>query len=140
MKWYFQALRKYAVFSGRARRREYWIFELWNAVILIVLLVVDTKISASAHRGPVLVGLYVLATLLPSFAGSIRRLHDTNHSGWWLLIGSIPFIGQLILLMLLIKDSDPGPNRYGPNPKTEPSANPLPEMGHLAPPLPRERR
>ena len=142
MKWYFETLRKYAVFAGRARRREYWMFELWHALILVALFVIDIKVSASGHnQAAVLTGLYLLATALPSLAGLVRRLHDTNHSGWWIFISLVPLVGQFILLRLLIKDGDPGPNRFGPNPKTEAVAHaPLPEMGYLAPPLPPDRR
>jgi len=131
MKWYFETLRKYAVFAGRARRREYWMFELWHALILVALFVIDIKVSASGHnQAAVLTGLYLLATALPSFAGLVRRLHDTNHSGWWIFISLVPLVGQFVLLRFLIKDGDPGPNRFGPNPK----------MGYLAPPLPPDRR
>jgi len=141
MKWYFQALKKYAVFRGRARRREYWIFELWHAIILVALIVIDIKVSAAGHNdASVLTGLYLLATALPSFAGLVRRLHDTNHSGWWIFISMVPLVGQVVLLSFLIKDSDPGANRFGPNPKTEPVAAPAPEMGYIAPPLPPDRR
>jgi uncharacterized membrane protein YhaH (DUF805 family) len=141
MKWYFETLRKYAVFAGRARRREYWMFELWHALILVALFVIDIKASASGHdQRAVLTGLYILVTALPAFAGSVRRLHDTNHSGWAILIGLIPLVGQFVLLRFLIKDGDPGVNRFGPNPKTEPVAAPAPEMGYLAPPLPPDRR
>ena len=142
MKWYFETLRKYAVFAGRARRREYWMFELWHALILVALIVIDVKVSASGHnQAAVLTGLYLLATALPSFAGLVRRLHDTNHSGWWIFISLVPLVGQFVLLRFLIKDGDPGPNRFGPNPKTEAVAPaPLPEMGYLAPPLSPDRR
>lgn len=141
MKWYFEALRKYAVFAGRARRREYWMFELWNSVILVVLIVIDVKTSASGHpQRAVLTGLYLLATALPSLAGFVRRLHDTNHSGWWFFMGLVPLVGQLVLLTLLIKDSQPGSNRFGANPKTETAPIQAPEMGYVAPPLPPDRR
>ena len=142
MKWYFETLRKYAVFAGRARRREYWMFELWHALILVALFFTDIKVSASGHnQAAVLTGLYLLATALPSLAGLVRRLHDINHSGWWIFISLVPLVGQFVLLRFLIKDGDPGVNRFGPNPKTEAVAPaPLPEMGYLAPPLPPDRR
>jgi len=140
MKWYFETLRKYAVFAGRARRREYWMFELWHAMILVALFVIDIKVSASGHNGAWAFALYLLATALPSFAGLVRRLHDTNHSGWWIFISMVPLVGQFVLLSFLIKDGDPGANRFGANPKTEPVAGPAPEMGYLAPPLPPDRR
>lgn len=114
MKWYFQALKKYAVFAGRARRREYWMFELWNTIILVALIVIDIAVRASGRNGAaVLTGLYVLATAIPSFAGLVRRLHDTNHSGWWIFISMVPLVGQFVLLVLLLKDGDPGLNPAG---------------------------
>jgi uncharacterized membrane protein YhaH (DUF805 family) len=141
MKWYFETLRKYAVFAGRARRREYWMFELWNTLVLAALIIIDVRVSASGHDDrAVLTGLYLLATAVPSLASLVRRLHDTNHSGWAILIGLIPLVGQFVLLRFLIKDGDPGVNRFGPNPKTEPVAGRAPEMGYLAPPLPPDRR
>lgn len=140
MKWYFHSLRKYAVFAGRARRREYWTFELWNLLIPAALLFIDIKITEAGHpERAVLTGLYVLATAMPSLAGSVRRLHDTNHSGWAIWLGMIPLVGPFVLLGYLLKDGDPGPNRFGPSPKTE--AMPVTDaaMGYIAPPLPPER-
>jgi uncharacterized membrane protein YhaH (DUF805 family) len=140
MKWYFETLRKYAVFAGRARRREYWMFELWNTLILAALIIIDVKVSASGHGDrAVLTGLYLLATAVPSLASLVRRLHDTNHSGWAILIGLIP-LGQFVLLRFLIKDSDEGQNRFGPNPRTEAVPVQAPDMGYIAPPLPPGRR
>lgn len=139
MKWYVETLRKYAVFTGRARRREYWMFELWNTVILVALIIIDVKTNASGHpERAVLTGLYLLATAIPGLASLVRRLHDTNHSGWAILIGLIP-LGQFVLLRFLIKDGDQGQNRFGPNPKIEPVAVPTPQIGYIAPPLPPER-
>jgi uncharacterized membrane protein YhaH (DUF805 family) len=141
MKWYFEALKKYAVFGGRARRREYWMFELWNTLILMALIIIDVKVGASGHsERAVSTVLYLFAATLPSIASLVRRLHDTNHSGWWFFISMIPLVGEIILLTLLIKDSDPGSNRFGPNPKTEAAPVQAPEMGYIAPPLPPDRR
>lgn len=140
MKWYFHSLRKYAVFAGRARRTEYWTFELWNLLIPAACFFIDLRITTSGHpERAVLTWLYVLATAMPSLAGSVRRLHDTNHSGWAILIGMIPLVGPFVLLGYLAKDSDPGPNRFGPNPKTEAKPLASPEMGYLAPPIRGER-
>ena len=137
MKWYLHTLRKYAVFAGRARRREYWMFELWSLVITAVLIFIDFRASESGHpERAVLIGVYVLATALPSLAGLVRRLHDTNHSGWAFFLGVIPLVGQFVLLRYLAKEGDPGPNRFGPNPKTETMVIPDPQMGYLAPPIP----
>lgn len=138
MKWYFHALRKYAVFKGRARRREYWIFELMNTVIALALFVLAVAVGkAGAPYFLSLPFLYIAAMAIPSLAGLIRRLHDTNRSGWWVLISMVPLVGPLILLAMTLTDSDPGENRFGPNPKQPPTREPTgtPEMGYLAPPI-----
>ena len=106
--YYIEVLKKYAVFSGRARRAEYWYFYLFNFLIGFVLALISEGILA---------GIYSLGTLIPGLAVSVRRLHDTNRSGWWLLIGLIPFIGNIILIYFLAQDSQPGENKYGSNPK-----------------------
>jgi len=123
MNWYFGALKKYAVFSGRARRKEYWFFQLFNALIVIALVVVDSvtkTISKSAGLG-LLSGLFILATLLPSLGVLVRRLHDTDRSGWWFFIGLIPLVGGIILLVFTLQDGQSGRNQYGPNPKEAPT-------------------
>ena len=120
MNWYLQALKKYADFSGRARRKEYWFFVLFNIIISVVLTVCDVFMgtySAAASIG-ILTGIYTLAVLIPGIAVSVRRLHDTGRTGWWLLIVLVPLIGALVLLIFMIIDSQPGQNAYGPSPKT----------------------
>jgi len=119
MNWYLEALKKYAVFSGRARRKEYWYFTLFNIIISIVLAVIDGVTgSFSAETGMGLLGgIYTLAIVIPSIAVSVRRLHDTERSGWWLLIALIPLIGAIVLLVFMVQDSKPGQNQYGANPK-----------------------
>ncbi|MEZ4660976.1 MAG: DUF805 domain-containing protein [Caldilineaceae bacterium] len=118
MNWYMEVLKKYAVFSGRARRAEYWYFVLFNVIISIVLAVVDLILGTGGDTGVGILGaLYSLAVLLPSLGVSVRRLHDTGRSGWWLLLGIIPVIGGLILLYWTIQDSESGANQYGPYPK-----------------------
>ena len=118
MNWYFEVLKKYAVFSGRARRKVYWMFALFNLIICIVLGVIEA-IAGIAPEGDqsVLAGIYSLAVLIPAIAVSVRRLHDTNHSGPWLLIALVPLIGPIILLVFMVQDSQQGDNQYGPNPK-----------------------
>jgi uncharacterized membrane protein YhaH (DUF805 family) len=120
MNWYFEVLKKYAVFSGRARRMEYWMFALFNSIISIVLAILDAALGFSdkGGGGP-LGGLYSLAVLIPGLAVSVRRLHDIGRSGWWLFIGLIPCVGVIVLLVFMVQDSDPGENQYGPNPKAE---------------------
>ncbi len=124
MNWYLEALKKYAVFSGRARRKEYWMFGLFYLIFAIVLGIIDGILGIGGEDGGLLSGLYVLAMLIPSIAVTIRRLHDTDHSGWWLLIGLVPLIGGIILLIFTLQDSQSGENQYGPNPKSA-EATPL---------------
>jgi len=140
VKWYLQALRKYAVFAGRARRKEYWVFELAHFPIIVALVFVG-KIVHSTNLGP-LPTLYILAMIIPSLAGVVRRLHDTNRSGWWLFINLAPVVGPLILLSFTITKGNVGDNRFGPDPKAEAivNANALAsQMGYLAPPFPPEK-
>jgi len=119
MDWYIQVIKKYAVFSGRARRKEYWFFVLFNILISIALSMVDVMLgTANADTGTGLLGgIYSLAVLIPSIAVLVRRLHDTDRTGWWALIGLIPIIGWIVLFVFLVQDSRPGQNQYGPNPK-----------------------
>jgi uncharacterized membrane protein YhaH (DUF805 family) len=140
MKWYLHALRKYAVFKGRARRREYWVFELMNSAIALALFVLAATLGKAGYQDFLsLPFLYIVATLIPSLSSLIRRLHDTNRSGLWLLISMLPVVGPLILFGITVTDSDPGENRFGPNPKRQPTTEPTgsPEMGYLAPPIDR---
>lgn len=119
MNWYLEVLKKYAVFSGRARRKEYWMFILFNAIILIVLSILDglLKTRVTFLQIGVLYTLYSLAVIIPSIAVAVRRLHDIGKSGWMYLIILIPFAGFIWLIVLLATDSQPGDNQYGANPK-----------------------
>ncbi len=121
MSWFILALKKYATFSGRARRKEYWFFVLFYVLISIVATVIDSMTgSFDPTMGMGMLGLLVaLALLIPSLAVAVRRLHDTDRSGWWVLLCLIPLIGGIWLLVLLCLDSTPGDNRFGPNPKEE---------------------
>ncbi|MGQ0595068.1 MAG: DUF805 domain-containing protein [Gammaproteobacteria bacterium] len=119
MRWYFEVLKKYAMFKGRARREEYWYFVLFNTLITIGLGMIDgvTGLFSPEAGVGLLSGLYSLAVLIPSIAVSVRRLHDTDRSGWWLLISLVPLVGAIVLLVFLVLDSQPGENQYGSNPK-----------------------
>ncbi len=118
MNWYLEALKKYAVFSGRARRKEYWMFALFNLIITIVASIIDSTVFGTAFDGfGPLYSIYTLAVLIPALAVSVRRLHDIGKSGWFLLIVFIPIIGAIWLLVLTCTDSQSGDNPYGPNPK-----------------------
>jgi uncharacterized membrane protein YhaH (DUF805 family) len=119
MNWYLEVLKKYAVFSGRARRKEYWFFVLFNIIIALALTFIDfsTGLYDVESEVGLLSGLYSLAVLVPSIAVTIRRLHDTDRTGWWFLIAFVPIIGVIVLLVFTVFDSTPGDNQYGPNPK-----------------------
>lgn len=119
MNWFLIVLKKYAVFSGRAQRAEYWYFVLFYVLISLGLSMIDGFVGTYDPETSVglLSGLFSLATLLPSIAVGVRRLHDTGRSGWWLLIGLIPVIGAIVLIVFFVQDSAPGDNDYGPNPK-----------------------
>ena len=119
MNYYIDVLKKYTVFAGRAARKEYWMFALWNFIIAIALLTVSTILTAIAKNslGGLLVDLYGLAVLLPNLAVLARRLHDTGRTGWWILISLIPIVGAIVLLVFTVQNSTPGDNQYGPNPK-----------------------
>jgi len=112
MNYYTTVLKKYAVFSGRSRRSEYWYFLLFSFLVSFVLAIIDAVLGIG-----VLYPIYSLAVLVPSLAVLARRLHDINRSGWWMFISLIPLVGVIVLIVFLVKDSDPGENRFGPNPK-----------------------
>jgi len=130
MHWFFRVLRKYAVFKGRARRREYWIFYLCYLIVAIILLILEA-FSVAFEDVPFIneftdlpVTIYFiivsmnLAVLIPSIAVTVRRLHDTNRSGLWFFLTFIPLIGSITLIVFLVQNSQSGENRFGPNPKS----------------------
>lgn len=111
MNWYLQVLKKYAVFSGRARRKEYWMFFLFNIIIAVALGLVEGFVGiAPESNESVLATVYQLAILLPSIAVGVRRMHDTDHSGWWLLF-------PIVNLVLAVREGQRSENRFGPDPK-----------------------
>jgi len=112
--WYVKVLKQYSDFSGRARRREYWMFVLANFIVGIVLGII---VAILPKIGGVIQGLYSLAVLVPSLAVCVRRLHDIGKSGWWMLLCLIPLIGGIWLIVLFCQDSQPGANQWGENPK-----------------------
>ena len=118
MNWYLDAWKNYVNFQGRARRKAYWMFVLFNLIALVVLSFIESAIGLSGQNGyGILTGLYTLAMILPLIALAVRRLHDTGRSGWWILIGLVPLIGPIVLIVFYVTDSQPGTNEYGPNPK-----------------------
>lgn len=112
MDWYLSVLKNYAVFSGRARRKEYWMFFLFNVIFAIVLGIIGSIIDTT-----ILSTLYSLALLIPGIAVFVRRMHDIGKSGWWLLISFIPIIGGIWLLVLACTEGTAGENEYGQDPK-----------------------
>lgn len=119
MNWYLNVLKNYATFTGRARRKEYWMFTLFNFIVLAVLSILDGALGLVSYEAGVgvLSGLYSLVVLLPSLAVLVRRLHDTDRSGWWVLISLVPLIGVIVLLVFTCLDSKTGDNRFGAYPK-----------------------
>mgnify|MGYP000462159980 CR=1 FL=1 len=119
MNWYIEVLKKYAVFSGRSRRSEYWYFALFNIIASIILAVLDGITGTyNPETGMGLLSIiYALAILIPSIAVTFRRLHDTGRSAWWLLIALIPLIGFIVILVFMLQDSHEEENRYGISPK-----------------------
>lgn len=127
----FEPIRKYAQFSGRARRKEYWMF----CLLIIGIEIVFYALMGILGAGPMMAGdptagvnpiagllmlafsVVMLGLFIPSLAVSFRRLHDTNRSAWWLLIALIPFLGVVVLLVFMLLDGTPGDNRFGPDPK-----------------------
>ena len=127
MHWMLMPLRRYAEFSGRSRRKEYWMFSLFNGLVglavgLVFLVGYYADMSQTemdTYLMPVLylAILYSLAAIIPGFAVTFRRLHDTDRSAWNLLWGLIPLIGPIMLIVFYCTDGTPGPNRFGPDPK-----------------------
>lgn len=113
MKEYLDVLKKYATFTGRSRRREYWMFALIHTLIYIALWGAGFFVDVAALVAIV----YGLALLIPNLAATVRRLHDTGRTGWWVLIALVPFIGLIVLIVFLALDSQPGDNAHGANPK-----------------------
>lgn len=117
MKWYLMVLRKYAIFKGRASRREYWMFSLFNFIFVCPYLIyIYIYGEQGAPLADTIFLIYALATLIPSLAVTIRRLHDSNKTGWLYFVSLVPVIGNLCLLVLLCTEGDPETNKYGDDP------------------------
>ena len=145
MEWATLPLKKYSQFSGRSRRKEFWSFILLCIVVSIVANVVDGMLGMSTLIGGIygpLMLLAALALVIPQWAVGIRRLHDTNRSGWWMLLGLLPLVtallgimtglwilnllnlAALVLLYFFVLEGTRGPNDYGPDPKATEAAAP----------------
>jgi uncharacterized membrane protein YhaH (DUF805 family) len=120
MDWMLMPLRRYAEFSGRSQRKEYWMFFLFQIIVVVVLGIIEGVLGLSGMvagaYGPLTL-LFWLAVLVPGIAVGIRRLHDTDRSGWWLLLAFVPLVGAIVLLVFFVSDGTHGPNRFGPDPK-----------------------
>lgn len=129
MEWYLKVLRQYADFKGRARRKEFWMFYLFNLLVIISMMLLSVLVSATIGVDLlhtiilVLLGLYYLAILVPTLAVTVRRLHDINNSGWMYFVSFIPIIGGIWLLILLCKEGTNGYNDYGDDPKKDININ-----------------
>ena len=120
MKWYLKVVRdNYANFAGRARRKEYWMFTLWNIIFALLAVLLDYSfgiVYPLVGYGPLYIA-YALFVLVPGIAVAVRRLHDIGKSGWMYLVAFIPIAGFILLLILFIKEGDQGNNAYGEDPK-----------------------
>lgn len=127
MEWYLKCLQQYTDFSGRARRKEYWLFAVFNFVFSLAFSLVDKLIGFSGEDGFSLLSFfYSLAVLIPSIAVSIRRLHDIGRSGKWLFIVFVPIIGVIILLVWSCQEGEQSDNQWGENPKKTNNTSPNP--------------
>ncbi|MEO2074245.1 MAG: DUF805 domain-containing protein [Bacillus sp. (in: firmicutes)] len=113
MQWFLKALQNYAVFNGRARRKEYWFFILFVGIISIVLTVL---MEATNSWAAIIIALvFYVAIIIPSIAVTVRRLHDIGRSGWWYLLSLVP-LGNLVIFIFTLLESQPEENQWGPNP------------------------
>lgn len=138
MEWYLTVLKRYAQFSGRARRKEFWMFVLFNTIISIILSIIDRLIGTDYNNGSsgILQSIYSLAVLVPSLAVGARRLHDTGRTAWLLLLYLIPCIGWIILIVFWAQEGNPGPNQHGPDPKAAERGGGFPGGEPAYPPQP----
>lgn len=120
MEWFIKCIKQYADFKGRARRKEYWMFTLFYLLFLLplaLLMGIEIGLEIEVPIFTILFVLFIFAIIVPTYAVTARRLHDTGRSGWWILINFIPYIGGIWLFVLTCLDSEPGTNKWGENPK-----------------------
>lgn len=139
MKYYLKVLQNYFVFSGRARRSEYWYFTLFNLIFAIAAILIDNVLGITFTIDTVngtqatpygyIYLIYILGVIIPGLAVAVRRLHDVGKSGWFFLIALIPLVGSIWLLVLFCTDSVVGVNKYGPNPKGVGNVDEIDEIG-----------
>ncbi|MFC3102107.1 DUF805 domain-containing protein [Altererythrobacter lauratis] len=120
MEWMLMPLRRYADFSGRSRRKEYWMFVLGAIIVALVIGAIEGLLGINqmigGTYGPLSL-LFVLAIIIPGIAVQVRRFHDQDRSGWFVLLGLIPFVGSIAVLVFMCLEGTRGDNRYGPDPK-----------------------
>jgi uncharacterized membrane protein YhaH (DUF805 family) len=127
MEWMLMPLKRYADFSGRSRRKEYWMFVLFTTIVMVALFAIVAMLGGGlegmAEGGGIFAGaglivlLFALALIVPSIAVQVRRFHDQDKSGWFVLLNLIPYVGGLIVLVFMFLEGTRGPNRFGPDPK-----------------------
>lgn len=121
MEWMLMPLHRYADFNGRSRRKEYWMFFLFVIAVYVGLALIGSVLSGGAEGfgtiGGILITIFGLGIIVPSIAVQVRRFHDQDKSGWFVLLGFIPFIGGLIVFVFMLLEGTDGPNQYGPDPK-----------------------
>ncbi|MFF3209747.1 DUF805 domain-containing protein [Streptomyces sp. NPDC002886] len=113
MHYFTDVVKRYVDFNGRARRQEYWMYVLFYVALVVVAMIIDF----AAGTYPLFYLLVVLGLFLPTLGVGVRRLHDQDKSGWWILVGIIPFVGWIWAIVLMATEGTPGPNQYGPSPK-----------------------
>ena len=116
MKWMFLPLKRIGDFRGRSRRREFWMFTLFEVAVICATGFVDRALGEARGEG-IIGSLVILAFMVPSVMVPIRRLHDTDRSGWWIWVSLVPVLGSLALLALFCMEGTGGTNRYGEDPK-----------------------
>ena len=121
MNWYLKVLKQYSDYSGRARRKEYWMFFLFNMIFAICAAVLDNVLGLTFKQGipyGFLYLIYALFMFIPGLAVAVRRLHDVGKSGWWYFIALVPLIGGIWLIVLFATEGTRGNNEYGADPKS----------------------
>ena len=121
MRWYLEVLKKYAVFSGRASRTEYWTFTVCNCVVSLGVALIDGVVGRQSAFGNAQAGVglslfYLLAIFIPSIAVTVRRFHDIDRTGWWMLFSVVP-LANVITMVFLLQDGTSGTNRFGDDPR-----------------------
>jgi uncharacterized membrane protein YhaH (DUF805 family) len=123
---YLDGMRKYATFSGRATRSQFWLFTLAFVILNVIGTVLDAVLGTGVPQGPgAITALIMLVHLLPYISVFVRRLHDIDRTGWWYWFGVVPIIGGIVLLVFTCTRSTPGPNRFGPPSGSQPNLGPV---------------